>query len=143
MSSALLALLLLSADPQPADVALIAPRELLPALRPLVEHRQSQGHRFTQIDSNQSAGSGPTHLHKAVVNVRWGSEPEIASDNWYADLDDDHLPDVAIGRIPADTPAELARIVEKILAYERATDFGAGPRPRQHSRRAIPHLRLR
>ena len=162
MPSALLALLLLSADPQPVDVALVAPRELLPALRPLIEHRQSQGHRFTHIASTQSADairgairtaaasgglkfvllvgdaepaartdalirarSVPTHLHKAVVNVRWGSEPEIASDNAYADLDDDQLPDLAIGRIPADTPAELTRIVEKILAYERAADFGA------------------
>jgi peptidase C25-like protein len=58
------------------------------------------------------------------VNVKWGSEPQIATDNWYADLDDDQVPDLAVGRIPADTPAELARIVAKILAYERNTDFG-------------------
>jgi hypothetical protein len=161
MSSVLLALVLFAADPPRADAAIVAPREFLPALQPLVEHRQAQGHRFTHIDGaqpadairsaiRQSASGGglkfvlivgdaepaarsdsaararsvPTHLHKAVVNVRWGSEPEIASDNWYADLDDDHQPDLAIGRIPADTPAQLARIVEKILAYERAADFG-------------------
>jgi hypothetical protein len=70
------------------------------------------------------ARSIPAHLHKAVVNVRWGSEPQIATDNWYADLDDDQQPDLAIGRIPADTPAELARIVQKILRYERSADFG-------------------
>ena len=29
-----------------------------------------------------------------------------------------------LGRIPADSPAELSRIVAKILAYERSTDFG-------------------
>ena len=50
----------------------------------------------------------PTHFARAKVNIRWGSEPEIATDNWYADLDDDQLPDVAIGRLTADTPADWA-----------------------------------
>ena len=49
----------------------------------------------------------PTHLVPAQINVRWGSEPEIATDNRYADLDDDGVPDVAVGRLPADTPDEL------------------------------------
>jgi Peptidase family C25 len=66
----------------------------------------------------------PTHHSVARVNVRFGSEPEIAGDNWYADLDDDRVPDVAIGRLTADSPAELAGVVSKILAYERSTDFG-------------------
>lgn len=66
----------------------------------------------------------PTHLETARVNVHFGSEPEIAGDNYYADLDDDDLPDVALGRLPADTPEELARIVDKILAYERSSDHG-------------------
>lgn len=66
----------------------------------------------------------PTHFAEAKVNVRWGSEPQIATDNWYADLDDDAVPDVAVGRLAADSPAELARIVEKILTYERSADFG-------------------
>jgi hypothetical protein len=66
----------------------------------------------------------PTHHAAARINVRWGSEPEIAGDNWYADLDDDRIPDLAIGRLTADTAEELARIVAKILAYERSTDFG-------------------
>ena len=161
MSPVLLALALLAADRSPADALVVAPREFLPALKPLVDHRQAQGHRFGYIPSTQpaeairlairqaaagsklrfvllvgdaepaartdagvAARSTPTHLHKAVVNVKWGSEPEIPSDNWYADLDDDHQPDLAIGRIPADSPAELSRIVDKILAYERAADFG-------------------
>ena len=44
--------------------------------------------------------------------------PEIATDNWYADLDDDGVPDLAIGRLPADSPQDLAVMVAKILAYE-------------------------
>lgn len=66
----------------------------------------------------------PVHWAKAEVNVRWGSEPHIATDNWYADLDDDDVPDLAIGRITADTPEELSAIVDKILAYELSNDFG-------------------
>jgi hypothetical protein len=61
----------------------------------------------------------PVAAVKAKVNVLWGSEPEIATDNWYVDLDDDQMPDVPIGRLSADTPGQLATIVDKILRYER------------------------
>lgn len=161
MSCTYLALLLLAADPLAADAVIVAPREFLPALEPLVAQRQKQGHQFVfvptaatpeevrggiraaakahplkfvllvgdaepaaRIDRAVAARCVPAHLEKAVVNVRWGSEPQIASDNWYADLDDDQVPDLAIGRIPADTPAEVSRIVKKILAYEQNADFG-------------------
>ncbi len=67
----------------------------------------------------------PTHLAEAEVNVLWGSTPTLATDNWYADLDDDVAPDLAVGRLPADSPEQLAAIVAKILAYERSGDFGA------------------
>ena len=68
--------------------------------------------------------SVPTHHAEARVNVQFGSEKEIATDNWYADLDDDHMPDLAVGRLTADTPAELALIVQKIVDYETCEDFG-------------------
>ena len=66
----------------------------------------------------------PVRKIRARVNVRWGSEPEIPSDNWYADFDGDQMPDVAIGRLPVDTPEELTLLVQRILAYERSSDFG-------------------
>ena len=66
----------------------------------------------------------PTWYKPARVNVQWGSEPEIATDVPYADLDHDGRPDVAIGRLSVDTPVELARVVEKIIEYERNADFG-------------------
>jgi len=65
----------------------------------------------------------PAHYEPANVTVRWGSEPWIATDNWYADLDDDHLPDVAVGRITADSPEELSLMIGKIIAYEQTSDF--------------------
>src|SRR5215211_5217178 len=119
MSFALWACLIFSADPQPADAVIVAPREFLAALKPLIEHRQQQGHRFAYVPAGASceqtraairgvaSGGGlkyvlivgdadpttpgterhggrslqsatravPTHLHPAVVNVNYGSEP--------------------------------------------------------------------
>lgn len=74
--------------------------------------------------SPPSAAHVPTHGVPAVVNVRYGSEPQIASDHPYSDLDGDGLPELAVGRLPADTPQELAAMVGKILAYERSADYG-------------------
>jgi hypothetical protein len=52
---------------------------------------------------------------------------ETAADNRYASVDgpNDFLPDMAIGRIPAKTPAEVTAVVGKILAYETAAPPGA------------------
>ncbi len=66
----------------------------------------------------------PTHYAQAVVNVRFGSEPQIATDNWYADLDGDRIPELATGRLTSDSPAELRAMIAKILAYEACDDFG-------------------
>lgn len=76
-------------------------------------------------DARLKARCVPTRLIASKVNVKFGSEPEIATDNWLADLDDDDVPDVAIGRLTADSPAELSRMVKKILDYERSNDHGA------------------
>ena len=66
----------------------------------------------------------PTFKTKAEVTVKFGSEPEIAADNPYADLDDDGLPDVSIGRLSVDRPDQLADVVRKIIAYETQHDHG-------------------
>jgi hypothetical protein len=162
MLAGALALLLLAADVNPPDALVVAPREFLPALEPLLAHRRSQGHQFLYLSNLatpqelraaiRSAAKGgslnavllvgdaepsaamdprirarcvPTQHVAAQVNVKFGSEAEIGTDNWYADLDDDELPDLAIGRLPADSPQELSRIVRKILAYETGLDQGA------------------
>ncbi|HET6883739.1 MAG TPA: C25 family cysteine peptidase [Pirellulales bacterium] len=75
-------------------------------------------------DRSRQGYSVPTHYVPAKVNVRWGSEPEIATDNWYADFDDDDLPDAAIGRLSADTTSQLSNIVGKIIGYESQVALG-------------------
>ncbi len=77
------------------------------------------------VDPMIRARSIPAFMAKAKVNIRWHSTPELPTDNWYADLDDDGVPDVAIGRLPADSPAELSLMVDKIIRYEMQGHQGA------------------
>jgi hypothetical protein len=67
----------------------------------------------------------PTCYRTARVISRFGPDTSIATDNDFADLDGDGSPDVAIGRIPADSSADLAAIVQKIVAHETALPSGA------------------
>jgi hypothetical protein len=64
----------------------------------------------------------PTNYHRSKAMVKLGGDELIASDNAYADLDDDGIPDVAIGRIPADTPEQLASVLERTMAFEQLQD---------------------
>jgi hypothetical protein len=66
----------------------------------------------------------PTHLAEAKVNVVFGSEPQIATDNWYVDFDDDGVPEAPIGRLPVDSEDELAQTVKRIIDYEQSPSFG-------------------
>jgi len=45
---------------------------------------------------------------------------ETASDDWLVDFDEDGLPDMALGRLPVQTPAEASVMVAKIIAYEKS-----------------------
>jgi hypothetical protein len=67
----------------------------------------------------------PTFFVEAKVNSQFGSEKTIASDNPYADLDDDGIPDVAIGRLTADSKPELVLMINKIIRYESQCDHAA------------------
>jgi len=49
---------------------------------------------------------------------------QTASDDWFADLDEDGLPDLAIGRLPAQNPEQMRTMVAKILAYEQDAPAG-------------------
>ncbi|HEX4132528.1 MAG TPA: C25 family cysteine peptidase [Pirellulales bacterium] len=65
-----------------------------------------------------------TFYPAARVNVLFGSEPTIASDHLYGDLDTDGVPEIAVGRLPAASAAELSTMVAKVLAYEHSVDLG-------------------
>jgi hypothetical protein len=46
---------------------------------------------------------------------------ETASDDWLADLNNDGIADVAVGRLPLRTAAEMNALVAKMVSYEAAT----------------------
>jgi len=60
---------------------------------------------------------------------RGGPAGNYAVDDWFAELDtppfgnDYPLPDLAVGRLTARTPAEADRLVDKIVAFETSNDF--------------------
>jgi hypothetical protein len=70
----------------------------------------------------------PTNHVAAKINTRWGSTPTIATDIPYADVDGDEQPDLIVGRIPADSPDELSRVIRKVIRYERESQDGAWQR---------------
>lgn len=63
-----------------------------------------------------------------VATYAWAEGP-VTNDNAYADMDDDGVPDLAIGRIPARTDEEVDRVRAKIAAYE--STYAVGPHARR------------
>jgi hypothetical protein len=50
---------------------------------------------------------------------------ETASDDWFVDFKNDGQPQMAIGRLPVHTAAEMTTVVNKIIAYEHSGDSEA------------------
>ncbi len=48
----------------------------------------------------------------------------VLTDNTYADMDGDHIPDLALGRIPVSTDADAESVLEKTRAYESVYEVG-------------------
>ena len=65
----------------------------------------------------------PMHYVATTVTAKFGSTPTMATDYPYSDLDADGQPDVAVGRLPVDTPEQLRDMIRRIKAYESSEDF--------------------
>ena len=70
------------------------------------------------IDPRDYAGFGDADFVPTKQVALDGVELETASDDWFVDVDDDGLPDVAIGRLPVRTVAQANTTVGKTLGYE-------------------------
>ena len=63
---------------------------------------------------------GPNHIPPYLAwEDPW--QGEVPVDARYGDLNDDRLPDIAVGRIAVDTVEEATTVVDKILAYDENT----------------------
>ena len=60
----------------------------------------------------------PTEYVLSLATYKLGGEPDIATDNPFADLDGDGLPEISVGRIPIDSATELTQFVQRVIAYE-------------------------
>jgi hypothetical protein len=50
-----------------------------------------------------------------LVDTQW---LETASDDWFADFDEDGLPDMAVGRLPVRTAGDASMLAKRIVNYE-------------------------
>jgi hypothetical protein len=143
------------------DTIVITTAELMNAVQPLINLRESQGLRVKPVDiaqvydafsfgekdpqairdflaATQRAKHAP-HYVLLVGDASYdprnflglGSNPDLvptklinteffqaASDGWFADFANDNQTQMAIGRLPAETPADVASLVAKIIRYD-------------------------
>ena len=71
-------------------------------------------------DFNNAGATDPCHIPPVVVYTSFGL---FGCDNPMADIDDDRVIDVPIGRLPAADSDDFDRIVDKIIAYESGSDW--------------------
>lgn len=75
-------------------------------------------------------GDHGTDAANSITSVILNNHPDgynpYVSDNIYADVDGDHLPDIAFARITARNAAELEVMVQKFLSYERTPPTDPG-----------------
>lgn len=73
------------------------------------------------VDYKDLSGNGEINGVKSYVPAYLYNYPglgEVPSDNWFVDVNDDILPDMNIGRIPAKFPDDVSSVVSKIMSHE-------------------------
>ncbi|MEM0925981.1 MAG: C25 family cysteine peptidase [Planctomycetota bacterium] len=73
--------------------------------------------------SVDAAKTVPLHYQATTVSKRFGSTPTLPTDAPYGDTDGDGKMDLAVGRLPVQTPEQLTSMIERIIAYETSQDF--------------------
>jgi len=77
--------------------------------------------RFSELPA--AAPTVPTAYVPARAIQRFGPEKQIATDLHFSDRDLNGIPDLAIGRIPAATPDQLASYLNRVIQYEQLEDY--------------------
>ena len=76
------------------------------------------------IDTLEAFDPAADVIPTFLVSTNTDGRTWAAADTPFGDVDGDEIPDVAVGRLPADTRGEAAAMVQKILAYETAPPPG-------------------
>ncbi|MGH7162551.1 MAG: C25 family cysteine peptidase, partial [Planctomycetota bacterium] len=143
-----LAILLLAPAAAAQSLLVVTPDSFAPATAEWRAYREGQGHAVAvrgpgddvgaTVKAAHAASGGalrfilllgdtgqvPCAWFDAEIIQRYEDDPRASTDNPYADLDGDSLPDVAIGRLPARTPQEARELLARAVAYEKDADFG-------------------
>ncbi len=146
----LLALLVLSLPARAENgtrYLVICPDAMRAAIDPLVRWRQATGIStkvvpLSLIGNDTTAIKRYLHVAESTWQVKpeyvllvgdgatlparlykWGGWVFCSSDNIYADTTGDYEAELAVGRFPASTPAELEVMVAKTLKYEKNPDL--------------------
>ena len=75
--------------------------------------------RYVPLAGDVSAAAAvhiTTCYYDSSAMSQFGGDATIASDNPYADLDGDNVPELAIGRIPADSAEQLKKVLARVMA---------------------------
>lgn len=70
----------------------------------------------------------PLMTSRSSWEVKGGPAPgetmlKVATDHYYASLDDDIFPEISVGRLPVDTSVEAQHAIDKIIRYETDDPF--------------------
>lgn len=90
---------------------------------------QSRNPGFVVLVGDGDRGPGmkahvPAWYRRSTALVQFGGDREMATDNPYADLNADERPDLAVGRIPADTAEQAQKYFDRAIEYEQSNGFG-------------------
>lgn len=109
-------------------------RSRIVELARLASERHHRDSRVSQVgyvvligDGNRGLEHAPTlpaWYRASTAMVKLGGDKELATDNPYGDLDNDESPDLAVGRIPADSPEAARQFLARSIAYEQQSNFG-------------------
>ena len=66
----------------------------------------------------------PTFEIPTRVKLGPFTTPSLATDLFYGDVNDDECPDIAVGRLPAKSAADLSRMLKRSIDYEQSQSFG-------------------
>lgn len=109
-------------------IGLVEPPQHPQQLKELLQQLHLSGLRFVLLVGDVPTllnlnGTGlPTSYVESEVSKRFGGRTRVPSDHWYADLDNDGAPELAIGRWSVQDTEQLEVLIDKTIRFETDPD---------------------